>query len=47
MFGDAIVDHEKIAINNAFDPDQFIHMGVLPPVQTSTSTNWPLNVTCW
>jgi len=30
MFGDAIVDHEKIAINNAFDPDQFIHMGVLP-----------------
>ena len=30
MFGDAIVDHEKIAINNAFDPDQFVHMGVLP-----------------
>ena len=30
MFGDAIVDHEKIAINNAFDPNQFIHMGVLP-----------------
>ena len=30
MFGDAIVDHEKIAINNAFDPTQFVHLGVLP-----------------
>ena len=31
MFGDAIVDHEKIAINNAFDPDQFVqHVCVLP-----------------
>ena len=30
MFGDAIVDHEKIAVNNAFDPDQFTDMGTLP-----------------
>ena len=30
MFGDAIVDHEKIAINNAFDPSQFVDMGTLP-----------------
>lgn len=30
MFGDAIVDNEKIAINNAFDPDQFVHVCKLP-----------------
>lgn len=30
MFGDQIVDHEKIAVNNAFDPDQFVNMGTLP-----------------
>ena len=30
MFGDAIVDHEKIAINNAFDPSQFVHVCTLP-----------------
>ena len=30
MFGDAIVDHEKIAINNAFDPTQFTHVCTLP-----------------
>lgn len=30
MFGDAIVENEKISINNAFDPEQFIHVGVLP-----------------
>ena len=30
MFGDAIVDNEKIAINNAFDPSQFVHMCTLP-----------------
>lgn len=30
MFGDAIVDHEKIAINNAFDPKQFVELCVLP-----------------
>ena len=30
MFGDAIVDNEKIVVNNAFDPDQFVNMGTLP-----------------
>lgn len=30
MFGDAIVDHEKIAINNAFAPKQFVELCVLP-----------------
>lgn len=30
MFGDVIVDNEKIAINNAFDPSQFVHMCTLP-----------------
>lgn len=30
MFGDAIVDHEKIAINNAFAPEQFVKLCTLP-----------------
>lgn len=30
MFGDDIVDHEKIAINNAFDPEQFVELCTLP-----------------
>ena len=30
MFGDEIVDHEKIVINNAFDPDQFVELCALP-----------------
>lgn len=30
MFGDAIVDKEKIAINDAFKPEDFDHMGPLP-----------------
>lgn len=30
MFGDAIVDHEKIAVNDAFDPTQFVHVCKLP-----------------
>lgn len=30
MFGDAIVNHENIAVNHAFDPDEFVFMGVLP-----------------
>lgn len=30
MFGDEIVDHEKIAINNAFAPEQFVELCVLP-----------------
>lgn len=30
MFGDEIVDHEKIAINNAFAPKQFVELCVLP-----------------
>lgn len=30
MFGNEIVDHEKIAINNAFDPKQFVELCVLP-----------------
>ena len=30
MFGDEIVDHEKIAINNAFAPEQFVELCILP-----------------
>ena len=30
MFGDEIVDREKIAINNAFAPEQFVELCVLP-----------------
>lgn len=30
MFGDEIVDHEKIVVNKAFEPDQFVMMGTLP-----------------
>ena len=30
MFGDEIVDNEKIAINMPFEPDQFVNMGGLP-----------------
>lgn len=30
MFGDEIVDHEQIAVNHAFEPDEFVSMGVLP-----------------
>ena len=30
MFGDAIVDHERIVCNDAFDPTQFADMGTLP-----------------
>ncbi|MBE5839484.1 MULTISPECIES: nickel-dependent lactate racemase [Butyrivibrio] len=30
MFGDEIVDNEKIAINNAFEPADFADMGTLP-----------------
>ncbi len=30
MFGDAIVDNEKIAVNDAFDPSQFVHICTLP-----------------
>ena len=30
MFGDEIVDHEKIAINNAFAPEQFVGLCTLP-----------------
>ena len=30
MFGDDIVDHENIAVNHAFDPDEFVSMGTLP-----------------
>lgn len=30
MFGDAIVDNEAIAVNDAFDPTQFVRMGNLP-----------------
>ena len=30
MFGDEIVDHEKIATNNAFDPKQFVELCILP-----------------
>lgn len=30
MFGGEIVDHEKIAVNNAFDPDQFVELCALP-----------------
>lgn len=30
MFGDEIVDHEKIAVNHAFKPEEFVYMGTLP-----------------
>ena len=30
MFGDAIVDNEKIVVNMAFEPDDFTNMGTLP-----------------
>ena len=30
MFGDEIVDNEKIVANNAFDPEQFVKVGDLP-----------------
>lgn len=30
MFGDAIVDNEKISVNDAFDPEQFADLGTLP-----------------
>lgn len=30
MFGDEIVDHERIVANNAFDPDQFVKVCELP-----------------
>lgn len=30
MFGDEIVGHAKIAINNAFDPEQFVELCTLP-----------------
>jgi nickel-dependent lactate racemase len=30
MFGDEIVDHEKIVVNDAFAPDDFVYMGKLP-----------------
>ena len=30
MFGDEIIDHEKIAINNAFAPEQFVELCTLP-----------------
>ena len=30
IFGGAIVDHEKIAINNAFAPEQFVELCTLP-----------------
>ena len=30
MFGNEIVGHEKIAINNAFDPEQFVELCTLP-----------------
>ena len=30
MFGDPIVDHEKIAVNKAFEPDDFAYVTGLP-----------------
>lgn len=30
MFGDEIVDHEKIVVNHAFEPEEFTAMGILP-----------------
>lgn len=30
MFGDAIVDNEQIAVNNAFRPEDFVNLGTLP-----------------
>ena len=30
MFGDEIVDHEKIAVNDAFRKEDFVHVCTLP-----------------
>lgn len=30
MFGDAVVENERIAVNDAFDPEQFVHVCRLP-----------------
>ncbi len=30
MFGDTIVDNERIVVNNAFEPDDFVNLGTLP-----------------
>lgn len=30
MFGDSIVENEKISVNHAFEPSEFVFMGVLP-----------------
>ena len=30
MFGDAIVDHERIVVNDAFKPEDFVHVCTLP-----------------
>jgi len=30
MFGDVIVDNEKIVVNNAFKPEEFVNLGTLP-----------------
>ncbi len=30
MFGDAIVDHERIVVNDAFCPEAFVNIGTLP-----------------
>lgn len=30
MFGDDIVDHERIVVSDAFDPTQFVDLGTLP-----------------
>ncbi len=30
MFGDAVVDHETIRVNHAYNPSEFVHLGTLP-----------------
>lgn len=45
MFGDEIVDNEKIVANNAFDPEQFVKVGDLPSAQNFSATSLQLNAT--
>lgn len=47
MFGDAIVDHEKSPSTTHLTRISSSTWACCPPVRTSTSTSWPLNVTCW
>lgn len=45
MFGDEIVDNEKIVANNAFDPEQFVKVGDLPSGAEFSATSLQLSAT--